>query len=258
MTNTDWASIITLCNNGVKLGDHVFTGRTSASSSFFSPQSGSVAAMLASSNQVTTYKLSERAVANFKAGDLRRANFTTANGIFFGDANTNTTRWSLKDGVTAGVTGVPILGSRQAGGLEIFIGPSYEENQLMLAEANIRTSNINTGVGFINTVRSYQGSGVAALPNGLTLAQALTELTMERGAALVFRGLSFYDARRWGWTYAIAKGGGRYGVTLIYNTVVYTNATIDFNFMDYWDVPGDETKKNAPASGSAAIKNPNW
>ena len=258
MTNTDWASIITLCNNGVKLGDHVFTGRTSASSSFFSPQSGSVAAMLASSNQVTTYKLSERAVANFKAGDLRRANFTTANGTFFGDANTNTTRWSLKDGVTAGVTGVPILGSRQAGGLEIFIGPSYEENQLMLAEANIRTSNINTGVGFINTVRSYQGSGVAALPNGLTLAQALTELTMERGAALVFRGLSFYDARRWGWTYAIAKGGGRYGVTLIYNTVVYTNATIDFNFMDYWDVPGDETKKNAPASGSAAIKNPNW
>jgi hypothetical protein len=258
MTNADWASVITLCNSGVGAGDHVVTGRTSASSSFFSPQSGSVAAMLSASNQVTTYKLSERLVANFKAGDARRVNFTTANGTFFGDANTNTTRWSLRDGVTAGITGVPILGSRQAGGLEIFIGPTYEENQLMLAEAKIRTSTIDAGVAHINTVRSYQGSGVAALPNGLTLVQALTELTMERGAALAFRGLSFYDARRWGWTYAIAKGGGRYGATLIFNTVVYTNATIDFNFMDYWDVPGDETSKNAPASGSAAVKNPNW
>jgi hypothetical protein len=258
MTAADWASVITLCNNGVKQGDHVFTGRTSTSNSFFTPQSGSVAAMLASSNQVTTYKMSERLVQNFKAGDARRANFTTASGTFFGDANTNTTRWSLKDGVTAGITGVPILGSREAGGLEIYIGPTFEENQLMLAEANIRTSNINTGVAFINTVRNYQGSGVAALPNGLTLAQALTELTMERGAALAFRALAFYDARRWGWTYAIAKGGGRYGATLIYNTVVYTNATIDFNFMDYWDVPGDELEKNAPASGSAPVKNPNW
>ena len=57
---------------------------------------------------------------------------------------------------------------------------------------------VNTGVGFINTVRAYQGSGVAALPNGLTLAQAMQELTMERGAALAFRALSFLDSRRWG------------------------------------------------------------
>jgi starch-binding outer membrane protein, SusD/RagB family len=258
MTAGDWASVITLCNSGLQQNDHVFIGKTSTSNSFFSAESGSVGAMLASSNQVTTYKMSERLVANFKTGDLRRANFTTANGTFFGDANTNTTRWSLIDGVTAGITGVPVLGSREPGGLQIYIGPSYEENQLMLAEAKIRTAAIDAGVAHINTVRSYQGAGVAALPNGLTLTQALTELTMERGAGLAFRALSFYDARRWGWTYAIAKGGGRYGATLIFNTVVYTNATIDYNFMDYWDVPGDETEKNAPAAGSAPVKNPNW
>lgn len=258
MSAGDWNSIITLCNSGVQSGDNVFTGRTSASNSFFSPSGGSVAGMLTASNQSTTYKLSERLVQQFKMGDARRANFSTANGTFFGDANTNTTRYSLVDGVTAGLTGFPILGSRQVGGLEIYIGPTYEENQLMLAEAKIRTSAIDAGVGHINTIRTYQGSGIANLPNGLTLTLALKELTMERMAALALRGLSFYDMRRWGWTYSIANGGGRYGTTLIFNTLLYTNATIDYNFMDYWDVPADELEKNAPGAGSAAVKNTNY
>ena len=81
---------------------------------------------------------------------------------------------------------------------------------------------------------------------------------MERLAALALRGLSFYDLRRWGWTYAISNGGGRYGTTIIYKSTVYTNATINYNFMDYWDVPADETSKNPPAAGSAAIVNPNY
>jgi hypothetical protein len=263
MTAADWASVSTLCAAGVQPGDNVFTGRTSSSYSFFSTTGGSVAGILTASNQVTTYKLGERLVQQFKVGDNRRANFSTANGTFYGDANTNSTRYSLVDGVTAGFTTIPILGSRQAGGLEIYIGPTYEENLLMLAEANIRTgvqANINTGVTLINTVRTFQGAGVAVsnLPAGLSMVAALQELTMERLAALALRGLSFYDLRRWGWTYAIAKGGGRYGCTLIFNTVVYTNATIDYNFMDYWDVPADEIEKNAPASGSAPVLNPNW
>lgn len=258
MTAADWAAVIAFCNNGLLATDNVFTGRTASANSFFTQIGGSVAGLLTASNQTTTYKLSERLVQQFKAGDARLANFSTANGTFYGDANTNSTRWSLRDGVTAGLTGIPILGSRQVGGLEIYIGPTYEENMLMLAEANIRTSNINTGVGQINTVRNYQGAGIANLPNGLTLSQALQELTMERLAALAFRGLSYFDLRRWGWTYSIANGGGRYGNTLIFNNIVYTNATIDYNFMDYWDVPGDEIEKNAPAAGSAPVKNPNW
>ena len=49
----------------------------------------------------------------------------------------------------------------------------------------------------------------------------MTELTMERLAALAMRGLSFYDLRRWGWTYAISSGGGRYGCTILYGGKVY-------------------------------------
>ena len=259
MSSADWQSVITFCNAGVKVGDKVFTGRTSASNSFFSPEGGSVAGLLTASNQTTTYKLSERLVQQFKPGDNRLANFSTADGTFYGDANTNSTRYTLIDGVTTGLSGIPILGSREIGGLEIFIGPTYEENQLMLAEANIRTGNVPAGLALIDEVRDYQGAGVAHIgSSGLNVSQAMQELTMERLAALALRGLSFYDSRRWGWTYAIADGGGRYGCTLIYNSIVYTNATIDYNFMDYWDVPADETDKNPPSTDSAPVKNPNY
>jgi len=259
MAAADWQSVITFCSNGVKQGDFVFTGRTSASNSFFSPTGGSVVGLLSASNQTTTYKLSERLVQQFKAGDKRLANFTTSDGTFYGDANTNSTRYSLVDGVDAALSGIPILGTRAAGELEIYIGPTYEENALMLAEANIRTGNIPAGLTLIDEVRDYQGAGVAHIGgSGLTLSQAMGELTMERLAALALRGLSFYDARRWGWTYSIANGGGRYGCTLIYNGTIYNNATIDYNFMDYWDVLGDEIEKNPPSADSAPVVNPNF
>jgi len=259
MTAADWTAVINYCNNGVKKGDYVFTGRTSSTNSFFSATSGSVAGMCAFSNQSTTYKVSERLVQQFKAGDNRLANFTTANGTFYGDANTNSTRYTLRDGATAGLTNIPILGSRTPGALEIYIGPTWEENTLMLAEANIRSSNVSAALTQIDAVRSGQGAGVPALAGtSLSAAQAMSELAMERGAALAFRALSYSDARRWGWTYSIANGGGRYGATLIYNSTVYTNATINYNFMDYWDVPADEIAKNPPSATSAPTKNANY
>lgn len=259
MSASDWQAVITLCNSGIQKGDNVFTGRTTDNNSFFSPNGGSVAGMCAFSNQSTTYKVSERLVQSFKTGDKRLANFSTSNGTFFGDANTNTTRYTLVDFVLSNLTGFQTLGTRSSGKLEIYIGPTYEENQLMLAEANIRTGNIAAGLLLIDGVRNAQGAGVAALAGtSLTLAQALDELTKERYAALAFRGLSFFDARRWGWTYSTANGGGRYGATLIFNKVVYTNAKINYNFMDYWDVPGDEIEKNPPAAGSSVVKNPNY
>lgn len=257
MSAADWAQVASYTAAGIGQGDNVFTGRSSSANSFFSATAGTVASIAAASNQNTTYKISERLVANFGAGDARLANFTDANGVFYGDANTNTTRWSLVDGAAKGLS-VPVLGSKQPGGIEVYIGPSYEENALMAAEAKIRTGDVAGGVALINAVRTFQKAGVAALATSISATAALTELTKERGAALAFRGLSWFDARRWGWTYSTANGGGRYGATLIYNKVVYTNAKINYNFMDYWDVPTDETGKNAPAAGSAAVKNPNW
>ncbi|TMI80109.1 MAG: RagB/SusD family nutrient uptake outer membrane protein, partial [Bacteroidetes bacterium] len=157
------------------------------------------------------------------------------------------------------LTGFTTLGTRAVGKLELYIGPTYEENQLMLAEAKMRTGDINGGLTLIDNVRDFQGAGVAHVGGtGLTLSQALKELTMERLGALAFRGLSYFDLRRWGWTYAIANGGGRYGCTILYKGNVYTNAIFDYNFMDYWDVPGDETAKNPPSGDSAPVMNANY
>jgi hypothetical protein len=69
--------------------------------------------------------------------------------------------------------------------------------------------------------------------------------------------LSFYDIRRWGWTYDISNGGGSYGNTVLYNNVLNTKVTINYNFLDYWDIPADETVLNPPSSGSAPVINPN-
>ena len=249
MSATDWQSVITFCNSGIQQGDFVF----------FSADGGSVPGIISASNQTTTLKLGERLVQQFKAGDKRLGNFTTSSGTFFGDANTNSSRYSLVDAVTAGLTGFTTLGTRAVGKLELYIGPTYEENQLMLAEAKMRTGDINSGLTLIDNVRDFQGAGVAHVGGtGLTLGQALKELTMERLGALAFRGLSYFDLRRWGWTYAIANGGGRYGCTILYKGNVYTNATFDYNFMDYWDVPGDETAKNPPSGDSAPVMNANY
>ncbi|HWJ89807.1 MAG TPA: hypothetical protein VNR87_01780, partial [Flavisolibacter sp.] len=80
----------------------------------------------------------------------------------------------------------------------------------------------------------------------------------ERRVALIFRGTSFYDARRWGVIDDISKGGGRTGAVVISSTgVLNTNATINYNFLDYWDVPDDESALNPPSAGSAPVKNPN-
>ena len=259
MSASDWQSVLAFCNNGIQQGDFVFTGRTSATNSFFTADGGSVAGIISASNQTTTLKLGERLVQQFKAGDKRLGNFTTASGTFYGDANTNSTRYSLVDAVTAGLTGFTTLGTRAVGKLELYIGPTYEENQLMIAEAKMRTGDINGGLTIIDNVRDFQGAGVAHVGGtGLTLSDALKELTMERLGGLAFRGLSYFDLRRWGWTYAIANGGGRYGCTILFKGNVYTNATFDYNFMDYWDVPGDETAKNPPSSDSAPVMNVNY
>ncbi|MEI7628256.1 MAG: RagB/SusD family nutrient uptake outer membrane protein [Bacteroidota bacterium] len=254
----DWTAIIAYCNAGVQAGDYVFTARSTSVNSFFTPTGGTVASLSTLSNQVSTYKVSERLVQNYQAGDKRLANFTSSNGTFYGDAVSNSTRYGLVDAVTASLSGFQTLSSRQTGGIEVYMGPTYEENTLMLAEANIRSGNVPAGVALIDAVRNYQGAGLASLSTSLTVAQALNALTQERLAALAYRGLSYFDLRRWGWSYGQTKGGGRYGCNMLYNKVLYTNAFINYNYMDYWDVPADEIVKNTPGAGSAVVVNPNY
>jgi hypothetical protein len=235
----------------------VFAGAATSTNSVFTATGGTVSAMSIGKNTSTTFKITERFIQNFNTGDARLTNnFTTK--YTYNNPNF-TTRYSLVDGGN-GTAGVYVYGSLTPMNYTLYIAGSYEENALMLAEANIMLGKTDIGLGYVDAVRAYQGAGVATVSGtGLTQAQALTQLTRERRVALAFRGLSWYDSRRWGWSYAIANGGGSYGNTFV--TVagkVYTNATIDYNFLDYWDVPADESVLNPAGSGSAATVNPNF
>ena len=262
MTAADWNNVLTLTQKGVQQGDNVFTGRASSANAIFTALGGTVAAMTAKTNTNATFKITERFIQNYGAGDLRlTTNFNTAtryNNPGF------TTRYSLIDCSTG--PGTPTspttvqLANLNPGAYQAYIGTSFEENQLMQAEAQIMLGNTNAGLALVDAVRTYQGAGVPAVAGtGLTQAQAMAQLTSESRVALVFRGLSFYNARRWGWIYSVANGGGYYnGTFLTVAGVVYNNATISYNFLDYWDVPADESVLNPPGAGSAATVNPNF
>ncbi len=258
MTSADWQSILTLAGSGIKKGDVVFTARSASVNGFMGATSGSVAAETSGPSSPATFKVGERFIQNFKANDNRKANNFGSDP--YGMVATFSTRYKQLDG-GAGLNGVYVYGTKTVGAYEAFLAGSYEENTLMLAEANIRTGAIETGLGYVDNVRSYMGAfGAGLMPvqgTGLNLAQALTELTMERRVALVYRGLSYFDSRRWGWIYDISKGGGVYNQIVLDGTNVNTKATINYNFLDYWDVPADEFVLNPAAAGSSVITNPN-
>ena len=175
-------------------------------------------------------------------------------GLFNTDrGNSFNTRYSLKYGGT-GLTGVTIYSNNAIGANEITIAGTYEENELMKAEALIMTGQVDAGAAAIDAVRTYQGAGLTALGTGLTQAAAYEQLRRERRIALAFRGLSFYDARRWD---IIAPDKSRTGAVVVSSTgAVSTNATIVYGFLDYWDVPDNELAYNPAEAGSAPTKNP--
>lgn len=259
MTATQWNSILALTNAGVLSGDFIFTGRTDANGDFLGT---TIADKVQSSASATnTYKLSERWVQEFRAGDKRRTNnvrtLNTGTGQFNSDrGNSFNTRYTLFNGGNA-VAGTVIYSSPSVGSNEITLASTYEENELMKAEALIQLgsqSQIDQAAGIISAVRTYQGAGLASVANGLTKAVAYEELRRERRIGLAFKGLSFYDARRWD---IIDPTKSRTGCVVISAAgVLSTNATINYGFLDYWDVPDNELAYNPAAAGSAAVKNP--
>jgi len=261
MTADQWASILALTNNGVLATDKIFTGRSNAAGDFLSASSGTVASKVQSALAGgNTYKLSERLVQDFKAGDKRLANNIVQTVTWIGNGDRGhvfNTRYRLIS-KGAGLAGVKVYTNTDAGAEETFLASSYDENELMKAEALIYTGSIDEGLALIDAVRNSQGAGLTAVSGiGLTLAEAKEELRRERRVALPFIGLSFYDARRWGIINPVSEGGGRTGAVVITGTgAVNTNATIEYNFLDYWDVPDNELVYNPPSAGSAPVKNP--
>ena len=261
MTSADWNAILTLTNNGVQATDFIFTGRTTATGDFLPASSGYVAAKIQSSGSGGgTYKLSERWVQEFKAGDLRKTQNVRTGANWIGNSdrgNAFNTRHTLINGGN-GVSGTYTYVNTTAEAFELALASTYEENALMKAEALINTGQVNQGLALVDAVRSSLGAGLAAVANtGLTQAQAQEELRRERRIALAFRGLSFYDARRYKISEPASAGGGRTGCVVVSNAgTLNTNATIEYGYLDYWDVPDNELAYNPAASGSAPTKNP--
>ena len=261
MTAAQWASVLTLVNDGIRPTDIIFTGRTDANGDFL----GTTIAdkVQSTSSSTATYKLSERFVQEFKAGDQRRANnIRTLNagvGIFNQDrGNSFNTRYTLYNGGQS-IAGVITYANTAPGANEITLCGTYEENELMKAEAtmfaaNFSVASITTGMALIDAVRNYQGAGLGVTV-AATTAAAKEELRRERRVALAFKGLSFYDARRWD---IIEPTKSRTGCVLLSGTAgtLNTNATINYGFLDYWDVPDNELAYNPAAAGSAPVKNP--
>jgi len=255
MTAAQWGNILTLTNAGIGTADPVFAGNTNATGDIFAPLSYSVAARSVGANASGgTYKISERLIQDFNTGDKRLANNFNQYPVWVGNSdrgNAFNTRWAIKDGGN-GLPGVMVYTNRAAGAAELYMVGSYEENELMKAEAKLYTGDIAGAVTSINAVRSYQGAGLAPISSA-DLATVKEELRKERRVALAFRGLSFYDARRWG----ILDSGRKNAVVISKDgKTINTKATINYGYLDYWDVPNNELAYNPAATGSAPVKNP--
>lgn len=265
MAAADWSTLLSLTNNGITSTDNVFRALSNATSDFMSATGGTVALIAAADPSSVSFKVSERLIQDFKVGDKRLANNfsnSVTGGKWLGNSdrgNIFNTRWKLLNNSTGtgpSGAGVLVLANRTAGSGEFFIGPTYEENELMKAEAKMFTGDLAGGLASVDAVRNYQGAGLSAT-TVVDLSTSLEELRKERRIALAFRGLAFYDARRWGVIDPVSSGGGRTKAVVVDKTgTVNVNATINYNFLDYWDVPDNEIVYNPPSSSSAPTSNP--
>ena len=258
MTASDWAEVTTLAQAGMQASDNNFRigknadGVNDLSGSFYDPYS-----FLGLGAGFTF--VSERLVQEYDANDARLA----ANFYLLGSPALRNDRgfnFGTRYGVVAIEDGGKFATSENLGLAEI--GATYEETQLDIAEANIRTGAVEAGLTIVDAIRTYQGANVAKTAGtGLSQAAAITVLRRERRVALFQRGVAFYDARRWGVIAPASAGGGRADANVVIQASTLGTSTaelrkcfIEYNFMDYFDIPLNELDFNAPAEGSAIVK----
>jgi starch-binding outer membrane protein, SusD/RagB family len=247
---TEWNSILTLTQDGLQPADKILTMRSADAQDVVLQTAWSPFRLTTNAWEF----VSERWIQEFKPNDARKTRnvVTRANpavnqsgrGFQYG------TRYDLKL-IENGGDYVSALSGRA----EVPVGATYEENALTRAEALIHTNDIEGGLQLIDQVRTYQNAQLPAVAGtGLTLAQALDELFRERRIALFQKNTAFYDYRRFGFA---CKGCQRSGVVVLGpGGAVNTNATIVYNYMDYFDVPSNELDFNAPGAGSANVTFP--
>lgn len=250
LTTADLTAIETLANSGLRATDKTFTVRSASTNCFVYETTWTPYRL-----NITWEMLSERLYQDVRDGDARKTrNFVerptwqlnpAARGFNY------STRWNARSIGTGGD-----WKSDVAGEAEMTMATSYEENQLMLAEAKIRKDDIDGGLAHLDNVRTFQNSGLpATVGTGLTKAQALEELRSERRVGLFLRGTTaFYDARRWGVLKPLAQGGGRKNAIVVFAqtpTPIIEECEIEYDYKEWWDVPANETDFNPITTGSA-------
>ncbi|WP_343744749.1 RagB/SusD family nutrient uptake outer membrane protein [Chitinophaga sp.] len=250
MTSADWTNVLTLANAGIGKDDKIFTMRSADVNDLVEIDAWAPARL-----QMGWDNVSERFVQDIKQSDARfTRNIDGPYGAYGNERNRGlqyATRWYLNE-ISAGGD----WASTTTGLAELPVGCSYEENELMIAEANIHLGNIDEGLKHVDNVRDYQKSGLAHVAGtGLSQEQALEELRRERRVGLFLKNVAFYDARRWGVTAPAAQGGGRKHAWVVKaDGKLDADATIEYNYLDYWDVPQNELDFNTPSAASAPVK----
>ncbi len=270
MTPADWAQLASLTDKGLRQDDNIFVYSldpnlvNDLNGQF--QGNGSPYTWFGDGNQ--SLFTSERLIQDFKEGDNR---FTR--GFYLIDTTTTPYNVNIRGrGIQFGSRYNPV--SIEDGGLYatnnnsgiINIACSWDENALMAAEAKIYSGDIEAGLALIDAVRDGQDAGLAHVAGtGLLLPEALEELRKERRIGLFLRGLAFFDARRWGVIDPVSEGGGRANAIVLVppdeldlppgSPAQALPCLMDYRYMSYWDVPQNELDFNAPAAGSAAVKN---
>ncbi|PTX19481.1 SusD-like starch-binding protein associating with outer membrane [Pontibacter mucosus] len=258
MTAADWNAIVTLAENGIQANDKIFTMRSANENDLVS-----LTAWQPYRSLISVWShISERLIQEYYPDDNRmERNFAIpARGYTQLNAQGRGFAYSTR------YTLIPIeqggdYASVEAGSAELNIAGSYEENQLMLAEAKIRLGQVEEGLEIIDAVRAYQSAGLPAVAgSGISQDEAAEVLRRERRVALLKNGVAFYDARRFGFLKPVSEGGGRTNAVVLHNAKgtleLDKNATIDYNYLERWDVPENELDFNAPSAGSAPVISP--
>jgi len=255
LSTADLDLIISLANNGVKAEDKIFTNRSALSNDFVSQTAWTPYRVKAG-----WIHISERLIQEYYPGDNRFTRNYTIPAAGYDQLNPGgrgyqySTRYDMKTIEEGGD-----YASTVAGSAEMPVGGSFEENELMLAEAKIRKGAVNDGLIHIDAVRTAQNSGLTPLAGtGLTQPVALEVLRRERRVALLNKNVAFYDARRQGFIKPVSEGGGRTNANLFYQrtgqtAALETGVTMNYNYLEWWDVPANELEFNAPREGSAAV-----
>lgn len=254
LTETDLAAIEDLAEVGIRETDKIFNiVSVSPVDNCFVYETAWTPARL----NIVWEMISERLVQDFRPGDARRTRNIEAATTWQvnprGRGFNYSTRWLA---VPIGRGGA--WQSDIAGEAEVAMATTFEENQLMLAEVQIRRGNVDAGLQYLDRVRTFQDSQLpATFGTGLTQVQALEELRSERRIALFQKGTTaFYDARRWGVLRPLAQGGGRTNAVVVFRQTpadIDVNATIEYLYKEWWDVPANETDFNPIPSPVGSI-----